>query len=88
MEWTEKKINDIVDLKDKDGNQLDIFNLHGVLYVGNAENGKWDLSKRYVMYSEHSIPISLDDFEFCENDEEVNEKFGEVFKEAVMNKLM
>ena len=43
--FTQEQINDIIDLRGKDGRQIDIFELHGVLFVGNTENGVWDLTK-------------------------------------------
>ena len=86
--FTQEQINDIIGLRGKDGRQIDIFKLHGVLFVGNAENGVWDLNKNYLRLSEHDIPISMDDFEFCETEDEVRNTFGEELKDAIMDKLL
>jgi len=40
------------------------------------------------MFSEHSLSINIDDFEDCESDDDINDKFNEVFKEALDNKLI
>lgn len=86
--FTLEQINDIIDLKGKDGRQIDIFELHGILFLGNSENRKWDLSKNYTKSSEGKIPISIDDFEFCETEDEVRDTFNEALKEAIANKLL
>ena len=86
--WTEQEINDIVKLKDRWGRPINIFRLHGVLFVGNTENGMWDLSKNYTRFSEHSIGFSLDDFDYCETDEDVLEVFGEGLERNVTEKLV
>jgi len=83
-----EEINKIVGLKGVDGKQINIFNLHGILYVGNSENGIYDLTKTYAKFSEHSLGISIEDFESCETEEDVNEQFMELLKEAVLEKLV
>lgn len=86
--YTEEEINNIIDLKGYDGRQIDIFKLHGVLFIGNPENGEWDLAKNYTRLSEHSVPISLEDFEDCESEDEVRETFGEELKNTIIDKLL
>jgi hypothetical protein len=88
VKFTQEQINDIIDLRGKDGRQIDIFRLHGVLFIGNTENGVWDLDKRYIRLSEHSIPITIDDFEFCETEKDVRDTFAEELKEAIIDKLL
>jgi len=88
LKFSKEEINAIVDLKGADGKLIDIFDLHGVLYVGNGENGTWDLTKTYVRYSEHSLGISLKDFEDCETEEDVNEQFVESLRQLVLAQLV
>lgn len=78
--YTQEQINNIVGLRGHDGIQVDIFKLHGVLFVGNTENGKWDLDKNYLRLSEHNLPLSIDDFELCETEDEVRNTFSEKIK--------
>ena len=88
MKYTEEDINRIIGLKGFNGEPIDIFRLHGVLFVGNSEGGEWDLSKRYVRYSEHSIGLSIEDFAYCETEEDVNEQWHESFKQTVAERLI
>ena len=88
MTYTEEEINNIVNLKGHNGEQIDIFSLHGVLFVGNSESGEWDISKRYVRFSEHSLGISIEEFEDCETEEDVNEQFFECLREVVLRRLL
>jgi len=88
MKYNAEEINRIVGLKGVDGKEIDIFDLHGVLFVGNSVNGTYDLTKAYVRFSEHSLGISLEYFEECETEEDVNEKFMKLLKEAVVEKLV
>jgi len=81
-------INNLIGLIGNDGNLIDIFNLHGLLFVGNTKNGEWNLGKTYSMFSEHSLNINIDDFEDCESDDDINDKLNEVLKEALDNKLI
>ena len=83
-----EQINNIIGLRGHDGIQIDIFKLHGVLFIGNEECGAWDLNKNYLRLSEHSIPISLDDFEYCETEDEVRDTFSETLKNAIIDKLL
>lgn len=86
--FTYEQINDIIDLRGRDGRQIDIFNLHGVLFIGNIEDRTWDLSKKYTRLSEHNIPISMDDFEDCDTEDEVRDTFGAELKDAITDKLL
>lgn len=90
MKYTKEEINKIVNLKGANGELIDIFDLHGLLFVGNSKDGCWDLSMdgRYCRFSEHSIGISYDDFEDCETEEDVTEQFWESLKEAVQERLL
>ena len=78
-----KFINNIVGLRGNDGRQIDIFKLHGVLFVGNIENGIWDLDKNYLRLSEHNLPISMNNFEFCDTEDD-----GEELEDAIIAKLL
>lgn len=86
--FTREQINDIVGLKGNDGRQIDIFELHGVLFLGNSEGGEWDLSKNYTKFSEHNVPISMNDFEDCETEDDVIDAFGSVLEEMIVDKLL
>lgn len=93
MKFTESQINAIVNLTGHDGKLINVFDLHGILYVGNTqknERGKeeWDITKTYVRLGEHSLPISLSDFEDCKTPWEVEEKFATLFKEIVVSELL
>jgi len=98
--FTEEEINRIINLKSADGTPIDIFDLHGVLYIGNCRKGitiielgkikqvyGWDLEKTHTKYSEHSLPISIDDFELCETEEDVEDTFAKILEEVVADKL-
>ena len=86
--FTQEQINNIIGLRGYDGRQIDIFKLHGVLFIGNTEDGEWDLNKNYMKMSEHGIPISLDDFEDCETEDEVRDVFSEELEEVIIDKLL
>lgn len=88
--FTTEQINDIINIKDINGKQIDIFNLHGVLFVGNAQNGIWDLTRdgHYTMYCEHSLPISLEDFDGCESDEDVLDAYFDALVRSMREKMV
>jgi len=90
MKYSKEEINKIIDLKGANGEQIDIFDLHGLLFVGNSKDGCYDLSfnGRYCRFSEHSIDISYEDFEDCKTDEDVVEQFYESLREAVQDRLI
>jgi len=92
--FSEDDINRILNFRGANGKLIDIFDLHGVLFIGNTEpdeqTGKemWNLDKTYTRYSEHSIAFGIDDFEDCETEEEVQDTFAELLEEFVKNKLV
>lgn len=86
--YTKEEINNIIGLRGHDGRQIDIFKLHAILFIGNTENGTWDLTKNYVKLSEHGVPLSLEDFEYCESEKDVNEVFGEELERMIIDKLL
>jgi len=91
--FTEEDINRILNLKGSDGKLIDVFDLHGVIFIGNTqpnEKGKheWDLTKTYKRHSEHSIAMDIDDFEECETEEELQDTFAERLQEAIQEKLV
>lgn len=88
MKFTKEQINNIIDLKGNDGKQVDIFNLYGILYIGNTENGKWDLNKTFLSISKHTLPIIIEDFEDCETEGCIEDRFEELLKEAINKKLI
>ena len=88
VKFTREQINNIIDFRGNDGGQIDIFELHGVLFVGNIDDGKWDLNKNYMKLSEHSVPILLGDFDDCETEDEVRDTFSGELKEAIIDKLL
>ena len=45
VKFTRDHINNIIDLRGNDGRQIDIFKLYGVLFIGNTEDGKWNLNR-------------------------------------------
>ncbi len=98
--YTAEEINNIINLKGANGTQIDIFDLHGVLYLGNTrtvhvpKNGVlvasevWDLTETYNRYNEHSIGMNINDFEDCETEEDVLDRFREELATAVAEKLV
>lgn len=99
--FTEEDINRILNLKSADGRLIDVFDLHGILFIGNCRDGitifeagklkevhGWDLTKTHEKYSEHSIAMDIDDFDDCEDEEDVIDRFVECLKEAVKEKLV
>lgn len=89
----EDDINRILNLRGADGKCIDVFDLHGVIFIGNTqpnEKGKeqWDLTKTYKLHSEHSIAMDIDDFEDCETIEQVQDTFAERLEEAIKKKLI
>lgn len=86
--FTEEQINNIINLRGHDGRQIDIFKLHGILFVGNIEDGMWDLNKNYIRLSHHHIPISIEDFEDCETEDDVRNTFSEELEKMIIDKLL
>jgi len=88
MKFSEQEINKIINLKGADGKLIDIFDLHGILFVGNSENGTWNLDKTYIRFSEHSLGIPLEEFEDCETEEDVDEQFSMALRRIILEKLI
>jgi len=88
MKFSKDEINKIIALKGFDGKQINIFDLHGVLFVGNCENGTWDLDKTYTRLSEHSLGIPVKVFEDCETEDDVEEQFTKSLRRVVLEKLV
>ncbi len=88
IEQRKKEINNIINLIGYNGEQIDIFNLHGLIFIGNVKDKVWDISQRYVRLSEHSISISIEDFEGYETDKEIQERFSELLEEAIIENLL
>jgi len=95
VKFTKDEINKILNIRGTDGEVIDVFDLHGVLFIGNClqehtpkgVKTMWNLDRRFIMESEHSLPISYEDFELCENEDDVREKFSELLRQALENKL-
>lgn len=88
MRYSKEEINKIIGLKGVDGKPIDVFRLHGILFVGNSESGTWDLTRTYVRFSEHSLGISINDFDWCESEENVSNQFHESLEEAIKERLV
>lgn len=86
--FTKEEINKIIDLHGADGKLIDVFNLYGLVYIGNCENGEWNLSKTFTKKNAHSIFIDIEDFEWCRTEEDIEEKFNESLKEAINERLI
>lgn len=86
--FTEEEINNIINIKGDNGEQINIFNLHGLIFVGNSRAGKWDLNKKYIRLAEHNIPITIDTFEHCENEDDVRITFSEELNYTIIDKLL
>jgi hypothetical protein len=89
MTYTPREINDIINLKGANGKQINIFDLHFVLYIGNVENRQWNVGQdgRFTMYSEHSIGVDPFRFDLCTNPDEVKTEFSQVIYEAMKEAL-
>lgn len=83
-----KQINEIINLKGADGKPIDVFDLHGVLFIGNCENGTWDLDKTYCRFSEHSLGISFNAFQECKTEDDILNVFHEELERAITEKLV
>lgn len=88
LEQRKKEINNIINLIGNNGEQIDIFNLHGLIFIGNVKDKVWDITQRYVRLSEHSISISIEDFEGYETDKEIQERFSELLEETIIDNLL
>lgn len=88
MKYTKEGINKIVNLKGANGELIDIFSLHGLLFVGNSFKGMWNLNERYCRFSEHSIGISYDEFEYRETEEQVRRQFWLSLRRVIQERLL
>jgi len=90
MKYSRKEINKIIDLKGANGEQIDIFCLYGLIYLGNTKGGYWDLTAtgRFCNFNSHSLFISYSDFDWCKTEEDVQNQFHESLKEAVKDRLV
>jgi hypothetical protein len=99
--FTEDDINRILNKKHDDDTSMDVFNLHFVLCVGNTKTArKWDkylkqmidVSEwdvvRYAKWAEHSLPISIEDFDECETEEDVFDVFSDVYRNVLREELL
>ena len=86
--FSKEDINNIIDLKGIDGKQIDIFELYGLIHVGNTENGEWDLTKTFCRFNSHSLFIDYEDFSWCETEDDVDEQFRDSLKEIVKERLL
>lgn len=83
MTFTEEEINRIINLKDSEGRQLDVFSLGGILYLDDG-----DASKGSCRFSAHSLPIDVDSFWACESEEDVLNTFSDCLKDVILEKLL
>ena len=77
--------------KGHDGKPICLGDLHGVLFLGNAEGAVWDLEKNYTRYSEHSVSIDIEGIDRIleeDGEEMAHEAFNDEFQERVMEKLI
>ena len=84
----EEEVNQMLNLRGKNGELIDVFRLHGVLFIGNTKDGEWDTSKAYTLHATHSISLDVEDFQDCISEEEVKDTFQEAFKQAVTERLI
>lgn len=98
--YTRDEINKILCLKAVLGRYVDVFNLYGILFVGESQprckkcifndtcdnlDGTWEATN--LSYAENSLPIKLEDFANCQNEAEVKAVFRKVLKRAVATEL-
>lgn len=86
--FTRKQINEVINLKGVDGNLIDVFALHGLLFVDNSQDGEWNLDKTYCRFSEHSLGISFYAFEDCKTEDDVHNVFHDESERSVKDKLV
>jgi len=48
----------------------------------------WDLDRTFTRFCEHGMSLSLEDFEHCENEDDVVCTFHDAMKERVMESLL
>ncbi len=83
--YTEADINRILNLKGYIDQDIDVFNLYGVLTIGVSAgpypNSTYDIQQR--TFSEKKLPITLKDFDGCNTESEVRVAFNKALKRAV-----
>jgi hypothetical protein len=87
--FTEESINQILDIKGANGELIDVFELYGVLFVGNTKNGEWDLTTagRFTKYRSDHINLQEEDFDGCHTEEQVQNTFASRLTELITNNL-
>lgn len=88
MTWTEDQINKIIGLKTKDGHNIDVFKLYGVLHIGNTTKGLWTLIEKFQKYGEGRLAISLKSFEYCEDEDDIQQTFKDCIEDRIKAKLV
>ena len=90
MKYSKEEINKILGLKGANGELIDVFSLHGLLFIGNSKDGYWDttITGRYCRFSEHSLFVNYKDFDWCKTEEDINDQFYECFREIVKERLV
>jgi len=88
VKYTKEEINKIINLIGADGNRIDIFDLYAVLFLGNNIKGTWDLAKTYTKYGDGGIIVSMEDFEGCDTEQEVIDRFCETLLVGIRNRLV
>lgn len=91
--YTEEEVNNILNLRGHDGKLIDVFNLYGLIYVGNTQlnerhRQEWDLTKTFTKFSEHSLGMSIEDFEDCKTEDEVTDTFWSNLRDLVRDRLL
>lgn len=86
--FTKEEINNIINLKGNNKEQIDIFNLYGILFLGNIEKGEYDLTKKFTKFTSHSLPVLYEDFSDSETEEDVIDRFGELLGKIIEEKLL
>jgi len=94
-----RKPSDIVrekeSIKGDNGETMDPFNLHALIFVGNTKDGIYDLSQNYTRWIERSIGIDPDHFDemmqdeiWGETDEEkIIERYREELRDTMLQRL-
>lgn len=83
IQYTEQEINQIINLKGTNDQTINLFNMHGALYIGDKAT-----EDNYTQYSEHTISLNIDDFSNVYTPEDIKERFTECIKEVVCEKIL
>jgi len=84
--YTKAEINEILNLKGWLNQSIDVFNLYGVLTIGISSNPRegsdeWEIQQR--TYSENKLPITIRDFENCNEPDDVRKAFNKALRKTV-----